>query len=865
MPPTSKAENSAYNYQVGGSLQIDAPSYVERQADKDFYEGLKSGEFCYVLNSRQMGKSSLRVRTMHKLQKDNIACNVIDITAIGSQDIAPSEWYLGVLRRLARSFTPTVKVLTWWKDYEGLSPLERLSEFIESVLLTQITQNIVIFVDEIDSILKLSFKDDFLALLRACYNKRADNPAYQRLTFALLGVATPYDLIRDKNRTPFNIGRAIQLNGFSEHEVQPLAQGLVGKVTDPQAVLKEVLGWSGGQPFLTQKLCKLILTSDSFIPVGGEAKFIENLVYSKIVNNWESQDEPEHLKTIRDRILRSEQRSGRLLKLYQEILLNSEITADASPEQIELRLSGLVVKQQGSLRVYNCIYASVFNQNWIDKALYDLRPYKLALKAWIASNYQDKSHLLRGQALQDAQAWAETKNLSEQDDRFLAASFELETQELQITLPKKRNSHRILFNKSRLQTVLFLSIVVTVLVMGVRHLGMLQSWELQTFDYLMQLRPNEKPDPRLLVVTITENDFKLPQQQQRKGSLSDQALAVVLQKLKQYEARTIGLDIYRDFPVDPKQPDLAIQMQRNDNLIAICKTSEPELNNPGVLPPPEIPVERQGFSDFVKDRDGILRRHLIAMKPNSTSGCTTPYAFSAQLAFHYLKTLGISVKYTKTKELQIGDVVFKRLRSRQGGYQQLDDRGYQILLNYRSDGSPLKLAEQITLKDILSDRLKPEMVKNRIVFIGITAQSAGDYFLTPYSAGEKIYQEMPGVILHTQMVSQILSAVLDQRPLLWVWPSWGEALWLWLWSVLGGILASRIHNPLRLGLTGIVTLGILFAVSFGLLINGGWIPLVPAALVFVVMNFSIIVYVNSQSNKNKSYNQLSEKDSSSVE
>ncbi|MHC0067972.1 CHASE2 domain-containing protein [Nostoc sp. UIC 10890] len=865
MPPTSKAENSAYNYQVGGSLQIDAPSYVERQADKDFYESLKSGEFCYVLNSRQMGKSSLRVRTMHKLQEDNIACNVIDITGIGSQDISPSEWYLGVLRRLARSFTPTVKVLTWWKDYEGLSPLERLSEFIESVLLIQITQNIVIFVDEIDSILKLNFKDDFLAFLRACYNKRGDNPAYQRLTFALLGVATPYDLIRDKDRTPFNIGRAIQLNGFEEHEVQPLAQGLVGKVSDPQAVLKEVLAWSGGQPFLTQKLCKLIITSDSFISAGNEANFIESLVHSKIVNNWESQDEPEHLKTIRDRILRSEQRSERLLNLYQQILLNSEITADASPEQIELRLSGLVVKQQASLKIYNRVYASVFNQNWINKALYDLRPYKSALKAWIASNYQDKSYLLRGQTLHDAQIWAENKNLSHEDERFLAASFELETQELKIALPKKRNSARILFRKSPLQTVLFLSVVVTALVMGVRHLGMLQSWELQTFDYLMRLRPNEKPDARLLVVTITENDFKLPQQQQRKGSLSDQALALVLQKLKQYEARTIGLDIYRDFPVDSKHADLAIQMQQNHNLIAICKSSEPKLNDPGVLPPPEIPIERQGFSDFVKDRDGILRRHLIAMKPDSTSGCTTPYAFSAQLAFHYLNSLGISVKYTKTEELQIGEIVFKRLRSLQGGYQQLDDRGYQILLNYRSDGSPLKLAEQITLKDILSDRLKPEMVKNRIVLIGVTAQSAGDYFLTPYSAGENIYQEMPGVILHTQMVSQILSTVLDQRSLLWVWPSWGEGLWIWLWSILGGILARRIHNPLSLGLRGVVALGILFAVSFGLLINGGWIPLVPAALVFVVMNLSIIVYLNSQSSKNKDHRNLSENDFPFVE
>uniref|UniRef100_UPI0035CBE0BE AAA-like domain-containing protein n=1 Tax=uncultured Nostoc sp. TaxID=340711 RepID=UPI0035CBE0BE len=544
MSATKNAQNSAYNYQVGGSLQINAPTYVERQADKDFYEGLKSGEFCYVLNSRQMGKSSLRVQTMHKLQKDGVACGVIDITGIGSQDISQSEWYLGVIRRLSRSFLPKVKVLTWWGDYEGLSPLERLSEFIESVLLEQVTQKIVIFIDEIDSILKLNFKDDFLALLRACYNKRSDNPAYQRLTFALLGVATPYDLIRDKNRTPFNIGRAIQLSGFQKHEAQPLAQGLVGKVINPETVLTEILAWTGGQPFLTQKLCKLVVSSDLPIAIGDESKCVENIVCSRVIENWESQDEPEHIKTIRDRILRSEQRPGQLLELYQQILLKGEITADASPEQMELRLSGVVVKQQGLLKVYNRIYASVFNQTWIEKALLNLRPYGLELKAWVATNYQDESHLLWGQTLLSAQAWAEGKSLSNQDYKFLTASLELEKRKLQIALSENRNSHQILPSKRHLQIMTILSVVVTALVIGVRQLGMLQTWELQAFDHLMQLRPHEGTDPRILLVTITEDDFKLPEQEHRKGSLSDRALALALQKLRQFKARTIGLDIY---------------------------------------------------------------------------------------------------------------------------------------------------------------------------------------------------------------------------------------------------------------------------------------------------------------------------------
>jgi CHASE2 domain-containing sensor protein len=332
-----------------------------------------------------------------------------------------------------------------------------------------------------------------------------------------------------------------------------------------------------------------------------------------------------------------------------------------------------------------------------------------------------------------------------------------------VQITPNQEPNRPQFLRPQLNKALLSGLAITALVCGMRLLGIWQTSELQAYNQMMRSRPDEGIDQRLLIVTIDDTDLVNQRRNQEllKGtSISDTYLDKLLQKLQEYQPLAIGLDIYRDFPAE--NPDLVSRLQQTDNLIGVCKGSDMTANTKGIEPPPEIPPQRLGFSDFIHDADDVVRRHLLYMNQETVSVCSANYALSTQLAFRYLISRGIAPKFTSAGNLQLGNTIFPRISSRAGGYQGIDANGGQILLNYRATK---QIAEQISLTQLLSSPINPQAIQNRIVLIGVVAKGdLPDYWATPY--GTNLDEQMPGVLVHAHKVSQILSAVLDGRPLI---------------------------------------------------------------------------------------------------
>lgn len=363
-------------YVTGGTVPTGASSYVARDADTDLLAGLLKGEFCYVLNTRQMGKSSLMVRTAAKIREAGHRVAVLDLTAIG-QNLSPEQWYDGLLVSLGEQTDLEEELEDFWQDHANLGPMQRFFEAIGRVSLPALLpgQQLVVFVDEVDATRSLPFPaDEFFAGVRQCHNRRIQEPGFERLAFCLLGVATPADLIQDTRLSPFNIGRRICLADFTPAEAAPLAAGLPGG----KAALDRVLYWTGGHPYLTQKLCRVAAEQDARTPSDVDA-LCERLFLTR-----QARESDDNLAFVRNRLLRSEADTSSLLDLYLQVRAGRRVPDDESnPLCALLRLAGIVrTDEAGRLRVRNRVYERVFDATWVRASLPDaeLRRQRVAFR-----------------------------------------------------------------------------------------------------------------------------------------------------------------------------------------------------------------------------------------------------------------------------------------------------------------------------------------------------------------------------------------------------------------------------------------------------------------------------------------------------
>jgi WD40 repeat protein len=428
VPEPAEPEEAAASFQGGGTLR-DASIYVPRRADAELLERLLAHEFCHVLAPRQIGKSSLRRRTELRLRERGVQCVQIELSGIGSSGIAEDTWYYALAWEVAKRAGTPIDLAQFWREHRELAPVHRWSRFLRDGLLARSVGPIVLFIDEIDVVLTLPFSaDDFFTSIREIYNARADEPACERISFCLLGVAAPGNLMRDFARTPFNVGHAVTLGDFTPEEARALLPGLRGVGGDAEALLTAVLGWTDGHPYMTQLVCEHLVRAEADRS-GSPEEWVARVVEEIFLNRGRGHDS--NLNYAERYVLDGEVSVPvtKMLDLYCRICEGKRVPAEPnSPVELHLCLSGMVAVRADAdgrcLRVRNRIFATVFDIAWVHEHETDRLFGDLVLRWSTASSEARHELVLKGAALDEALVRTENRSLSELQQAFVRASLD---------------------------------------------------------------------------------------------------------------------------------------------------------------------------------------------------------------------------------------------------------------------------------------------------------------------------------------------------------------------------------------------------------------------------------------------------------
>lgn len=372
------ADKHHLRLQVGGTVNPRTGVYIVRPSDDELLRLLERGEYANVLCSRQMGKSSLLMRTKSRLAEKGYAVAAIDVAGYLGSPTQADDWYQGLLDEIVRQLHLDLNVTSWWQSSRAITPNQRLIQFFRDEIAAESTKKTVIFLDEIDSTFKLKYTDDFFVAIRAMYNDRPSEPSYDRITFCLVGVASPNELIKDRRTTPYNIGRTIELQDFDyeRDNLTPLFQAMASDPSIGESIVQSVLRWTGGHPYLTVRFCDQLIASDR-TPDEELGRLLKE-EFSSLEHLHSDVHFQQVLRFLGERV---EDRMA-ALSLYRRILSGQQVKDHTTPAHIAIKLAGLVKRDRlGYLMVRNEIYARVFTKDWVSRSLEpDVRPFDKLLE-----------------------------------------------------------------------------------------------------------------------------------------------------------------------------------------------------------------------------------------------------------------------------------------------------------------------------------------------------------------------------------------------------------------------------------------------------------------------------------------------------